>query len=129
MTDLPHVIAGQTGVSEEHIRVVEAWWREHNDGPMPQRWTASMYNRAVDWWNAGVPDEEAFPRMLTPEEMSNALDRLFSDTELKSLKVPVELIRRLPTPVPTFAYPIELPGGAELLAWIEPADDEKGGEP
>lgn len=66
MSDLPHVIAGQIGVSEEHIRVVEAWWREHNDGPMPIQWTASMYNQAVDWWNAGVPEEDCFPMMLSP---------------------------------------------------------------
>lgn len=56
MTDLPHVAAGQLGVSEEHQRVVEAWWREHNNGPLPLRWTASMYNQAVDWWNAGATD-------------------------------------------------------------------------
>lgn len=54
MTDLPHVIVGQSGASEEHQRVFEAWWREHNDGPPPggSRITAAMYNAAVDWWNA-----------------------------------------------------------------------------
>ena len=60
MTNLPHVIAGQHGVSEEHQRVFEAWWREHNDGPLPagSRTTAAMYNAAADWWNVGTVERQ-----------------------------------------------------------------------
>lgn len=59
MSDLPHVIAGQIGVSEEHQRVLEAWWREHNSEATPLRWDASMWNQAVDWWNALGRDGDA----------------------------------------------------------------------
>ncbi len=53
MTDLPHVIAGTPlPLSEEHIRVFEAYCREHHLPMAGLRETADKVNAAVDWWNA-----------------------------------------------------------------------------
>lgn len=87
MTNLPHVIAGQTRVSEEHIRVLEAWWCEHNDGPLPagMRLSAANYNAAVDWWN-GLPaqahltiDNSAEGRFTTPRGPAYAFGKEGTD--------------------------------------------------
>ena len=57
MTDLPHVVAGDHP-TEEHIRVMEAYLRDHDDIPAGSRvMTAANLNRAIDWWNALRPEE------------------------------------------------------------------------
>lgn len=51
MTDLPHVFVGQPP-TEEHIRIMEAYLRNHDDVPAASRvMTAANLNRAIDWWN------------------------------------------------------------------------------
>lgn len=48
------------GPSEEHIRVLEAYRREH-DIPISLPYSAQAFNRAVDWWNAGAPPRSPDP--------------------------------------------------------------------
>jgi hypothetical protein len=48
------------GPSEEHIRVLEAYRREH-DIPVSLPYSTAAFNRAVDWWNAGAPPTSQDP--------------------------------------------------------------------
>jgi hypothetical protein len=54
MPDLPTLVAGQDP-TEEHIRVLEAWLRDHPQTPGGIIRTAH-FNLAAEWWNALRPD-------------------------------------------------------------------------
>lgn len=55
MSTLPNLVAGDP-VSEEHIRVFEAYLREHDLPVAGARPTDVLMNQAVDWWNALGPE-------------------------------------------------------------------------
>lgn len=59
MTHL-QTIADGFGPSEEHIRVLEAYRREHYI-PLSLPKSTAAFNRAVDWWNAGAPPTSPDP--------------------------------------------------------------------
>ena len=50
---VPHLRAGE-GPGERHIRVFEAWLREH-PALGDQRMTNRTINEAITWWNASAP--------------------------------------------------------------------------
>ncbi len=51
--DLRHLATGE-GPTEAHIRVLEAWAREHPQQPGTLI-TIARCNEAGDWWNGGAP--------------------------------------------------------------------------
>lgn len=60
-------IADGFGPSEEHIRVLEAYRREHGI-PFDLPYSTAAFNRSVDWWNAGA----VFASQETPTEQCEA---------------------------------------------------------
>lgn len=67
------------GPSEEHIRVLEAYRREH-DIPISLPYSTPAFNRAVDRWNAEVPSPE--PAELCDEESGDPFDDCSHSCEL-----------------------------------------------
>lgn len=61
MTELPSLVVGGP-VSEEHIRVFEAYLRAHDMPVAGARWTEAVMNDAVKWWNALGPESDGSPQ-------------------------------------------------------------------
>lgn len=58
MIDIPYVALGDKP-TEELVRIVEAYLREHDTPVIGARFTTTLCNAAIDWWNTLPTDHES----------------------------------------------------------------------
>jgi hypothetical protein len=63
-SDMPHLVAGaklSDRATEELVRIVEAYLREHDMPVAVQQLHTEPCNKAIDWWNGLQPEEREEP--------------------------------------------------------------------